>query len=522
MFSYILGDNHPHVLAMPVVILVIGMALTLYLGASRTRPSATGVSFLAHWWREALAASPMGASGLALTAVVSGGLVFLNTWDYPPYWLLLVGVVFVGASRAEQRNKLRDLGGPAGAATIFGAAMATSAALVYLPYFWTAQSQAGGFVPNLFNPSRIQQVLLMFGAFVPAIVGMAIWQWRIAGTAAKNVAGTAAIVLGMPAILLAVSAAAAGSTRVGRAFLTGVPLPEGASSHLPYVVERWTARPFAFLFFGLLLAVCVAIVWRSLFTVQGHGLVDASLFALVVASLGLLLVYLPEFVFLRDNFGTRMNTVFKFYYQAWLLMAIAAAFVVVSAFSPPRKRAPIATRILSAVTIAGAMAGLLFPIAGVYGKTAGFSSAQRTLDATAYVSAESPGELAAVRWVLANTEPGDIVLEGRGASYRANHNRISSLTGRATLLGWEGHESQWRGKDYAEMAGGRPEVLERIYVSARPDEIIRILDDWDIEYVYVGPAERLQYGITPRSEERIAEATDLVFDGDGARIYRRR
>jgi uncharacterized membrane protein len=72
------------------------------------------------------------------------------------------------------------------------------------------------------------------------------------------------------------------------------------------------------------------------------------------------------------------------------------------------------------------------------------------------------------------------------------------------------------------MASGRPEVLERIYVSARPDEITRILDDWDIEYVYVGPAERLQYGITPRSEERIAEATDLVFDGDGARIYRRR
>ena len=38
-----------------------------------------------------------------------------------------------------------------------------------------------------------------------------------------------------------------------------------------------------------------------------------------------LLVLAPEFVFIRDNFGNRMNTVFKFYYQGWVLLSVIIA-----------------------------------------------------------------------------------------------------------------------------------------------------------------------------------------------------
>ena len=37
-------------------------------------------------------------------------------------------------------------------------------------------------------------------------------------------------------------------------------------------------------------------------------------------------VLLPEFVYVRDLFGTRMNTVFKLYYQGWLLLGIGSAY----------------------------------------------------------------------------------------------------------------------------------------------------------------------------------------------------
>ena len=39
-----------------------------------------------------------------------------------------------------------------------------------------------------------------------------------------------------------------------------------------------------------------------------------------------MLTLAPEFVILRDNFNSRINTVFKFYYQAWTLWSIAAAY----------------------------------------------------------------------------------------------------------------------------------------------------------------------------------------------------
>jgi uncharacterized membrane protein len=168
-----------------------------------------------------------------------------------------------------------------------------------------------------------------------------------------------------------------------------------------------------------------------------------------------------------------------------------------------------------------AIGGLLFPIAGVYSKTGGFRNAP-TLDSTAYVANENPAELAAAAWIRRNTAPDALVLEGKGASYRANFSRMSTLTGRPTLLGWDGHQSQWRGSQYGLMAAGRPEALEAIYASGLASQVAAMLDAWAIDYVYIGPSERWQYGITPASEAAIAEEMDLVFEDGDVRIYRRR
>lgn len=556
MFSYVLGDNHPHVLAMPVVLVVIAMALAVYLAARRSGPTALPDARLGNaarqegaprvWdaWLRLPAVLPMGWAGLALIVAVSGGLVFMNTWDYPPYLFLLTGALFAGLVTSESyRPSVGSLGAHIARSAVvtatFGAALAAGTLAVYLPYFLTAQSQAGGFVPNLFNPTRLRQALLMFGVFVPAIIGWMAWMWRIHRPSSRQAAGSAAVVFGLPAAFLGVSAALAVGTPAGKALLQRMALPDGATSHLPFIVQRWTQQPFTLLAFGALLAVAAALIWQMMTVAATQARcaprapARTDLFVMLLAALGLLLAYVPEFVFLRDNFGTRMNTVFKFYYQAWLLLALAASYAVgVGLFMKAqgsRVKGQGNSRAISyflfpipyLLTLGLAALALIYPGAATYSKTLGFSAQSRSADATQYVANESPDEKAAVEWVMYNTSPDALVLEGRGASYRSTHNRISTMTGRPTLLGWDGHESQWRGESYGEMARGRVEALDSVYRVGSPAEIEQVLGQWGIDYVYVGPSEREQYGITPRSEERIAAVMRLVFEEGDVRIYQR-
>lgn len=533
IFSYVLGDNHPHVLAMPFVLLVIGMAQNLFFAephpdpgitAAVTEPSTQLAASLLRRLREAttrlVSVIPLGWIGALLLVLATGALVFLNTWDFPPYWLLLVATIFAVVMRCG------GFGSAIAVAAVAGVGLVAGAGVVYLPYFLTAQSQAGGIVPNFFNPTRLAQFLLMFGfglCGVGALLGLA---WSTLRPNRSQLVRSALVIYGGPLVFLLVSLALAFGTERGRELLNRMALPEGASSYLPYVAGRWAAQGWTFLLVGAMLSIAVALLWAQLAhrtpesRQQAHA-AQATVFALLLAALGLLWVYAPEFVFLRDNFGSRMNTIFKFYYQAWLLFGLAASYAIVQVLSH-RKRAAAwmqGLAVLSAIMIA---AGLLFPAAAAYSKTNGFAVPEPTFDAIAYVGQENPAELAAIRWVIANTAPDALIVQSIGIPYRAQTARISAATGRPTLLGWEGHEGQWRGKAYGEMAQGRKEALDLIYRSGSTTQVAQVLAEWDIDYVYVGPTERAQYGMTPLAEERLQQVMDLVFEAGDVRIFQRR
>ena len=167
-------------------------------------------------------------------------------------------------------------------------------------------------------------------------------------------------------------------------------------------------------------------------------------------------------------------------------------------------------------------AGLLFPVAGAYSKTQGFSLNPPTFDAIAYVANQNPAEMAAIQWVAANTAPDALIVQAIGNPYASHTSRLSTATGRPTLLGWDGHERQWRGDAYGAMAAGRGEALEMIYRSGSPEQIAQTLAAWQIDYVYVGSNERSKYEMTPFSEERLLQAMNLVFEQGDVRIYGRR
>ncbi|MCH8913975.1 MAG: hypothetical protein IIA33_10470, partial [Planctomycetes bacterium] len=67
MFSFLLGDLHPHVVSLPFVILGLSLCLNLFMSVDRI-----GLGWL---WRH-----PWEAAALSLFL---GAVAFINAWDFP-------------------------------------------------------------------------------------------------------------------------------------------------------------------------------------------------------------------------------------------------------------------------------------------------------------------------------------------------------------------------------------------------------------------------------------------------------
>lgn len=208
---------------------------------------------------------------------------------------------------------------------------------------------------------------------------------------------------------------------------------------------------------------------------------------------GGLLVLAPEFVYLRDQFGWRMNTVFKFYYQAWALWSLAAAFGFVVIIREVRG---FKSGLFSIVITLVLLAGLIYPALSLPNKTDNFNlntPERRTIDGAAYLGTYNPDDYLAIQW-LTLARPGTVA-EAVGGSY-TEFARVSTYSGQPSVLGWPGHESQWRGGS-TEM-NGRSEDLAKLYTTSNWIETQTILKRYDIRYVYLGPLERSTYAVDDR------------------------
>jgi uncharacterized membrane protein len=131
----------------------------------------------------------------------------------------------------------------------------------------------------------------------------------------------------------------------------------------------------------------------------------------------------------------------------------------------------------------------MYPYAGTYARKQGFSS-RPTLDGLGWLRERAPGDPAAIAWLRAHTPGSAVVLEGVGDDYSSfGHARISTFTGRATVLGWAGHELQW-----SHDPGTRREDVRTLYTTTDPAVARRLLARYGVGYVVAGPIERTDYG----------------------------
>ncbi|MCD6554063.1 MAG: hypothetical protein J7M16_08640 [Anaerolineae bacterium] len=505
-FSFILGDMHPHVLALPFVLLCLALAFNLL----RSRRALDWVDYV-------------------LYAICLGGLGFLNTWDFPIY--LFVVLVAYAVNRYRHQGRLsqdwvREV--ITCAIVLFGLGL-----LLYAPFWVTFRSQAGGLLPNLFNVTRLHQYLLMFGTFIFVVlaflVALASDLWR-----AGRLDGNALLRQGLPLwavvatsfpFLLVISIAPLVLTARGRQYVQGVLNSEpvrtvlGAqtlSSLLAKSVSLRLADPWLFLMLSATIALVIFLALRILSPGESDDRRPSSsnLFALIMIGTGLLLTFVVEFVYLRDTFGTRMNTIFKFYYQAWVLLGLASAYGVWYVLENWGERRPGGERYVFGVGCV-----LLLAASLVYTMTAGYSRAggfkgQPTLDGLAYVRRHEPDEYAAIQWLNAHGAGNPVIVEAVGGSF-TTFARISSRTGLPTVLGWSGHELQWRGS--GEEAARRERDVDEIYSGQDLQRTLELLEKYDVTYVYVGPLERGKYSAA--SLEKFDTLLDVVFQQGAVTIY---
>jgi uncharacterized membrane protein len=164
---------------------------------------------------------------------------------------------------------------------------------------------------------------------------------------------------------------------------------------------------------------------------------------------------------------------------------------------------------------------LTYPAMGVWSKTNHFNPPTGwTLDGSAYLVQYASDEAAAMDWL--RHAPLGVVAEAVGGSY-SSYARMSANSGQPTVLGWDGHEHQWRG-GFEEM-GSRASDIQRLYGTSIWVEALGILQQYDIRYVVVGNLERAAYAAgskgCPRGldEGKFMFSFDVVFQQGGITIY---
>ncbi|HSR30704.1 MAG TPA: DUF2298 domain-containing protein, partial [Anaerolineae bacterium] len=129
-FSFLLGDMHPHVLALPFVLLALAIALRTLLEGREAKGQTEEQG---PWW-EPVKRMPL------LVPLCLGALGFLNTWDMPIYFM-----VFLAAYGLAQWDRFRGFNWPfIRDVGLTGLTLAILSFLYYLPFYIGFQSQAGG------------------------------------------------------------------------------------------------------------------------------------------------------------------------------------------------------------------------------------------------------------------------------------------------------------------------------------------------------------------------------------------
>ena len=497
-FTFLYGDLHAHMIAFPLTL----FAITLAVGWARRRRQNWG--------------------SLLVGGLVIGALRPTNTWDYPTY--LLLGIVALGIGIWRQLRSRSGGGDDARSVTgvsvwlflkrsvVEMAVLVGLSLLLFRPY---ARNYVAGYTSlRLWHGGRtpVDIYLWIFGLLIAPVAMRLLMELVEVFKSGRKERIAISLIGGLGAVL-GVALWAKG-IHVG---LVTMPMLAGAVVLFFFAGQDRgpEAQPQA-----------------------GDGEGGSSrrlVWLLFGAAMGLSLAV--EIVVLQGDIG-RMNTVFKFYLQAWMLLAVSAAVSMVWLWRRFVTWQSVWRHLWVAGMAALVLGGGLFLPLGIRARAIDRMAPETglTLDGMDFmehaVIDDGPdgalteialsGDYHAIRWLQEEVEGSPVILEGLGRREYLWANRVSVYTGLPTVVGWRWHQVQQRAGVGGGLVGQRREDVDTCYSTVNVDAARDILKRYGVKYVYVGGYERAYYPSAALAKfDRMAEDGLLVtvYDARGVQIY---
>jgi YYY domain-containing protein len=555
-WTFLFADFHPHLMALPFTSAALIVALGVIAAPrwrgqeapaeeGRTGMFGGGEALVMAALRMPFRAALERVLLVVVAALATGALYPLNTWDFPTYTAIIAGAFLllellpmrdlaftpIGGSdedpgeRADWRLDWTSLR----RAAIWTGATVVLGRLLFLPYFANYDQPSSGFLRWEGTTTLPTQFIVIHGLLLVLVVSLLFVE------IAALVPGRWHTHLRIPTSIRVQGARSDSDVSIGlrigararRIALPAVAAIAGTFLALVALTVRGETLPAML---AVLLALIAVVAWLRRDQ-------PAHLLMLAMAAVATGLALFVEIWTLKGDVG-RMNTVFKFYLQIWLLLGLVAAVALIVFVARFGRRLLFSWRLAWTATV-----GLLLVASAVFTVYATpyrlddrYEVLPRTLDGTAYMPygtfVDSPpggasfeqdlgSDLEAIRWLQDNVEGSPVILEGRSELYRWT-SRVSSYTGLPTVLGWDWHQRQQRWF-YGQFIDERIREVTLMYAGETSfAEVQYLFDKHRVQYIYVGQLERGLYGKEglKKFDDAVADGTlTIAFQSDTVTIY---
>jgi YYY domain-containing protein len=558
-FSFLFADLHPHMIGLPFTVLFLSLAYNWLNEQARSRNATarrtqedtiaegepqfslitSQLSFTNSLTRSFADSLPHLATAsfprlfvrwLALPFVL-GAIAAINTWDLPTY-LGLMTMTFLLGHYLQARETLSLKRGflMLAASALFGGALLAVTYVLYAPFFANYQPPAETGLGLVYTQTALDQHLKIWGFFLFIAVS---WLWLSLLYPASRNSLLRSLSLGLRrwnvwphlAEIRRVLVRKMGDDYIWPAWgVSSVLLLAGLLALLGYPVPAYLLP--------LTALACLLLFRREVAPVTAYlG---------VLTFTGLLILLGVEFFFLRDFLGGgeyyRMNTLFKFYIQVWVMLGVAVA-VMLPRLWQWSDRWPLPGLLLWRLTLVGLlMACLVYPVLGtrtrVDDRFPGDTNRPPlgSLDGLAYMTVgtfEWPAgtliqlkyDYEAIRWLQDNVPGTPVIAEAKIGYYREGGMRVAAYTGLPSILG-NLHQNEQR---YPWQVGDRDFVVSEFWSSPDPARTLDLIHQLRLNYIYDGQIERITHGpfISNKFEQLRAQgALEVVFENEQTKIYK--